>query len=214
MTGDKLLSFFNVATTTEPPLLWTDRGESRLSDKKSVMVRIKALIISNLPIYFAVITVVIVTYDAVYLIPAVATLAFATTLSFMTNGKSDMFLSALVAFMISIFFANWFFDDMKKTLAFPLAYIFYRLGKHMCPDFMQNAFMAMEKALFGRSLSGTKSEMQKPHAAIKKRNPICRRRAVNIRSPKAKKHLCNYGFRVNTLRAKPCHDKMVDSQRA
>ncbi len=62
----------------------------------------------------------------------------------LTRGKSDSYIIAAAFFFLAVASLNWFFDDWKKTLAFPLAYLFYRIGKHLSPDLLQRVFTRVE----------------------------------------------------------------------
>lgn len=169
---------------------------------------------SKTPLYIGTLLAVLLTSDAIYIFPAIAALAAATALGIMTEGKSDKVLCTSIAFMFAVLFANWFFNDIKKTLAFPLAYIFYRFGKQMCPDIMQNALAVMENALLGRSLAAQqpKNHAQQPAPAAEDRRPVNRRRTVRVRSPEAQRRSKTDRQSIKAMRRQPPRNEQVGHQ--
>lgn len=47
----------------------------------------------------------------------------------------------------AIYFANWFFDDIKKTLSFPLTIICYVVAKHLLPETVSEFLSRIENYL-------------------------------------------------------------------
>ena len=67
-----------------------------------------------------------------------------------TDNNDNLFWFILFA-CFTIYSANWFFDDYKKTLAFPLAYIFYSIAKSMLPTEILKHIQKMESFLIFRN---------------------------------------------------------------
>lgn len=82
-----------------------------------------------------------------------------------TLGVYDRIVQALCYFSLSIMALNWFFDDIWKTVALPVAFIFYHLGKRKCPDIIKEILNFYEKGILGRTL--TKSEQNQRNSYIK-----------------------------------------------
>ena len=80
-----------------------------------------------------------------------------------SRGKTDRWLWGIVAFAFAVYFANWFFDDIKKTLAFPLAFICYAIGKKLSPSPLKPVLDSMENfySLRLRPLSQNESPKNK-----------------------------------------------------
>ena len=63
------------------------------------------------------------------------------------NKGNDNFFWFILFIFFAIYVGNWFFNDYKKTLAFPLAYIFYSIAKKMLPKELQKYIQKMESYL-------------------------------------------------------------------
>lgn len=66
-------------------------------------------------------------------------------LDILLKNTFDNWILAAGCFLFMFLSLNMFFDNWGKTLAFPLAYLFYRAGKAFCPDFIQGLFSVFEK---------------------------------------------------------------------
>lgn len=81
-----------------------------------------------------------------------ATVCIASLCAYITREKSQYWIIGGLLLCMCIYFANWFFDDYRKTLAFPLAILCYIASKRFLPDPVGRLLEAVEERLIIRKL--------------------------------------------------------------
>lgn len=62
------------------------------------------------------------------------TTIFLSICAYLTDKKSNIWYWGFIFIALAVYFANWFFDDLKKTLSLPLAVASYLLAKRLLPS--------------------------------------------------------------------------------
>lgn len=157
-----------------------------------------------------VMTVLTLLYGPIALLASPVLLAI-LIMDVLLKGKFDNWMLAAACFICTFLSLNMFFDDWKKTISIPLAYLSYKAGKMFCPNFIQGLFSVFENyvPLFGKLNTATKEAKEyikeckkEQHHFISSPRPYKGRKSVCKKNNKRKIHKTRF-LRRNPSQA-PC----------